>query len=175
MRQNLPDDSTGERLENRHGGGVFDVLLMWAGVTLLIELKAPANALKPMASEKVRETLGKGTPIGKADTPERKQSTPERKQSTLESEVIYYSSQILRPEQRAFAARVASRRCPGFILARPQRSKEIKLLAPVLKVRTKDLMLMELCTTDQWPVVFDAMWRRVAHLRALRLPAAPDP
>jgi len=131
MHRNLPEGCSATRLENRHGGGVPDLLLMWNGLFYLVELKAPKSPLKqdltiPAAVSSQENTI-----------------TP------------YYAADLMRPEQRAFHARAAARGCPTFILARPQKSNEISLLTPVI---TKDaLRLEEICASKHWFAVFSAL------------------
>jgi hypothetical protein len=131
MQRNLPEGCSATRLENRHGGGVPDLLLMWNGLFYLVELKAPKSQLKQEL-------------ISPADV------------SSQETEPrVYKSAEIMRPEQRAYHARAAARGCPSFILARPQKSNEISLLTPVI---TKDaLRLEEICTSKHWFAVFSAL------------------
>lgn len=138
MQRNLPEGSSATRLENRHGGGVPDVLIMWRASFYLVELKAPKGQLKQILTDPAAVS---------------------EKETNVH---LFYGDQILRPEQRAFHARAASRGCPTFILARPQTSNEIKLLCPVI---TKDsLRLREITATDRWPEVFEAL-----RLETLRL------
>ena len=47
IRQNLPPKTFATRIENKHGGGVPDVHLLWDGIPIWIELKvSKGNAVK---------------------------------------------------------------------------------------------------------------------------------
>jgi len=131
MKRNMPEGCSATRLENRHGGGLPDLLLMWESLFYFVELKAPKSKLK--------QELTDPAAVSSEDT----------------DPPVFYGASILRPEQRAYHARAASRGCPTFILARPQKSNKINLLVPVL--RLDDLVLREVCSTARWPEVFEAL------------------
>ena len=141
MQRNLPEGCSATRLENRHGGGIPDLLLMWNGSFYLVELKAPKSPLKQVLTDP-------------ADVSSQESKTTD-----------FYDAVLMRPEQRAFHARAAARRCPSFILARPQKSNEIKLLTP--SINENALLLREIVSTKSWPEVFEAL--RLETLRLTRL------
>ena len=147
MQRNLPLGCVATRLENRHGGGIPDVMLMWDGVISLVELKAPKSKLK--------QDLSPASPCESLDEKAiRNPDSPAAPESNGFCRRIY-SSNILRPEQKAFAARACASRVPIFILARPQTSNEIKLLQPV--ITNEALRLEAVAETLKWPEIFAAL------------------
>jgi hypothetical protein len=153
MQRNLPQGCVATRLENRHGGGIPDVMLMWDGVITLIELKAP-KALMKQVFDPAAPSL--------SELP--KLIDKNYQSSSLKSTDFcgrIYSADILRPEQKAFAARACSCGAPVFILARPQKSNEIKLLSPV--ITNAALRLRAVAESPRWPEIFAAL--RLAAVR----------
>ena len=147
MQRNLPIDCVATRLENRHGGGIPDVMLMWDGVIYLVELKAPKTNLK--------QELSPASPCESLDEEAiRKTDSPAAPESNGFCRRIY-SSNILRPEQKAFAARACVSGVPIFILARPQTSNEIKLLQPI--TGSGALQLRAVAESLKWPEIFAAL------------------
>lgn len=104
LRPKLPKRCAATRLENRHGGGVPDLHLMWDGLDLWIELKA--KSLKVL------------------DNP------PEICDHTF---TMLFDAQILRDSQRAWHSRHYSTNGLSFVLARDPTSKQIHLLRPVIE------------------------------------------
>lgn len=104
LRPKLPKRCAATRLENRHGGGVPDLHLMWDGLDLWIELKA-----KPL---KVID------------------NSAERDHGRFN---IIYSADILRDSQRAWHSRHYSTNGLSFVLARDPTSKQIHLLRPIIE------------------------------------------
>lgn len=147
MQRNLPTGCIATRLENRHGGGVPDVLLMWDGVISLVELKAPKSRLATAPDP--------AAPCQQAPDPAISKTYSCPASAIPSGYRLFYRPDILRPEQKAFAARACSSRVPVFILARPQISKEIKLLRP--DTLHEALRLEELCSSVHWPEVFAAL------------------
>jgi hypothetical protein len=146
MQRNLPLGCVATRLENRHGGGIPDVMLMWDGVIFLVELKAPKSKLKQELSPAAPcESLDEET-IRKTDS-----------SASLRSNDFcrrIYSANILRPEQKAFAARACVSGVPIF-MARPQTSNEIKLLQPITE--SGALQLRAVAESLKWPEIFAAL------------------
>jgi hypothetical protein len=141
MQRNLPQGCVATRLENRHGGGIPDVMLMWDGVIKQVfDPAAPSLSELPKLIDKNYQS------------------------SSLKSTDFcgrIYSADILRPEQKAFAARACSCGAPVFILARPQKSNEIKLLSPV--ITNAALRLRAVAESPRWPEIFAAL--RLAAVR----------
>jgi hypothetical protein len=147
MQRNLPLGCVATRLENRHGGGIPDVMLMWDGVISLVELKAPKSKLK--------QELSPAAPCESLDEEAIRKSDSSADSSSIKSYRRIYSANILRPEQKAFAARACVSGVPIFILARPQTSNEIKLLQPITE--SGALQLRAVAESLKWPEIFAAL------------------
>jgi hypothetical protein len=134
MRSNLPEGSLAERIENRHGGGIADVLLVWGVITSLIELKAPKTLprrwFNPVSICDHKENpAAPGVDVKGLNI--REQGSASEKQPDVNTLHIQ-AAKILRPEQVAFHARVLRSGGLSFILARPQDTKIIELFCPAL-------------------------------------------
>jgi hypothetical protein len=134
MRSNLPEGSFAERIENRHGGGIADVLLVWGVITSLIELKAP-RTISRKSFETVSICDHKENPAAPGVDVKglniREQGSAAEKQPDVNTLHIQ-AAKILRPEQVAFHARVLRSGGLSFILARPQDTKILELFCPAL-------------------------------------------
>lgn len=147
MQRNLPLGCVATRLENRHGGGIPDIMLMWDGVISLVELKAPKSKLK--------QELSPAAPCESLDEEAIRKTDSSADFTGIKSYRRIYSANILRPEQKAFAARACVSGVPIFILARPQTSNEIKLLQPITE--SGALQLRAVAETLKWPEIFAAL------------------
>jgi hypothetical protein len=130
MRQNLPEGALAERIENRHGGGMSDILLIWGVITFLIELKAPKTLPKkwfePLPSCDHTENSAAGDP-GVSTL-----NIFDRLRGIDVNPLNIFSGRLLSPEQIAFHARVQRAGGLSFILARPQDTRNLELFTPIL-------------------------------------------
>lgn len=145
MRKSLPKGATAQRIENRSGTGMPDVLITWEGLDLWVELKALPN--EPLSLDSL--------------------TIPDWLYPTDDLDLLRIDVEKLkvRPSQKAFAVKRIS--CGGisFVLAshRGSRRKSLYLLT-----LTEDpgLAALRLCVSEDWDRVFEVL--RLCGSAALR-------
>ena len=145
MRKNLPKTATAQRIENRAGTGLSDIVLTWEGLDYWIELKALPKHAEPMHFSYTCDWLCK------------------EDFATLQT--VNLNSLKLRPSQKAFAAKRISSGGVCFVLASARGTRE-KALCLLILTEDRGLAALRLCISDDWGQVFAAL--RSCGLAALR-------
>jgi len=145
MRKNLPTGATAQRIENRSGTGMPDVLVTWGGIDLWVELKALQTTPETLQTLQIPNWL---YPTDDLDLSE-----------------VNLNRLNLRPSQKAFAVKRISSGGVSFVLAshRGSRNKSLYLLT---LTEDRGLAALRLCFLDDWLEIFEVL--RLCGSAALR-------
>lgn len=146
MRKNLPSKATAQRIENRSGTGMPDVLITWDGLDLWVELKVLKKHPETLQTLQTPDWL---YPVDDLDL------------SDVDAEKLQ-----LRPSQKAFAVKRIA--CGGisFVLANDRGPRSKKSVYLLTLTEDRSLAALRLCLCDDWEKVFEVL--RLCGSAALR-------